>query len=68
MPKLRAAQWVKALVALSEDVSSIPKTHTGAHSHITPLLENSIPSSDFYWHKAHMWYRDIHAGENAHIK
>lgn len=60
-------QWLRALVALSEDPGSIPITYMAAHSHlITPVLGNFMPSSGFHGHWAGMWYTDIYV-DKTHI-
>ena len=50
------ALWLRVLATFAEDPSSVPRTHTVAHNHLTPAEWNEIPSSDLYRHHAHMWH------------
>lgn len=50
------ALWLRVLATFAEDPSSVPRTHTVAHNHLTWVEWNEIPSSDLYRHHAHMWH------------
>jgi hypothetical protein len=56
------AQWLRALIALTEDPGSIPSTHMMVHNH-APVPGDLMPSSDFNRHQAHIRYTDIHVGK-----
>jgi hypothetical protein len=62
------AQWLRALAALSEVLSSVPSTHVAAHN----CNSSSRGSDPLFWSpgdQAHMWFTDIHTGKTLiHIK
>lgn len=43
------AQWLSILVALAEDLDSVHSTHIygGSEPSLTPVVGDSVPSSDF---------------------
>lgn len=54
---------LRALVALTEDAGSVPSTHSGLQSLITPLSEDAVPAADLHLHQACKWHIDKHVGK-----
>ena len=61
-------QWLRALVAVSEDVGLVPSTHMAAHNHlcVTLVLGGPMPSSDLCRHQACMWSTYTTCSQNIH--
>jgi len=54
-------QWLRALAALAEVLSSVPSTHVVAHSLLWLWFLGGLkPPSDFYGYWAYTWYTHIH--------
>lgn len=51
------AQWLKAFVALAEDLNSVPSTHMMVHNHPKTLVpRDQAPTLTSYRYQAHMQY------------
>lgn len=59
--------WLRTLVALTEDAGSVPSTHSGLQSLITPLSEDTASSADLHLPKACKWHTDKHVSK-IHVK
>lgn len=57
------AQQRRALVALTEDLDLIPRTHKEAHSCLHLKSGNPITSSVLCGYQAHTWCTNLHAGK-----
>ena len=56
-------QWLRAVAALPEVLSSIPSTHMVVHNHLYNYSSRGSGafSFDCQRHQGHKWYTDIHA-------
>jgi hypothetical protein len=48
-------QQVRELIALAEDLASIPCTYTAAHNHLILVTRDLMLSSVLYRNQAHKW-------------
>lgn len=55
---------LKPVVALSEDLGSVPSTHLVVHD--CPVPRHPMPSSDLGGHQARIWSTQINAGTHTH--
>lgn len=55
-------QWIRALTAHPEDLSSVPRTHRAAHNSLAPVPRDLMPSASLHRNKVTMWWLDIDAG------
>lgn len=61
--------WLKACLALAEDLGSDPSIHIVPHIIWYHTLENLMSSCDLYRCQVHIWYTQVQAGKAfAHIK
>lgn len=57
------APWFRALVALAEDLGSVPSIT------VTPVPGDSVFSPDFQRHQAFMWCAHVHTDKTfMHVK
>lgn len=65
-PKNKSMRCLRALVALAEDLGSIPSTPMVAHNHLSLCntgSKNPMATSELPRHQTRICYTDIHAGK-----
>lgn len=63
----RGGAEVNNIVALAQDLGSVPSIHLVVASLLNSSSKDAVPSSDLCEHHAHTWSTCIHVG-NTHIQ
>ena len=62
------AQRLRALIALSEDLSLVLNTHVGSQLPTTPVSRDQRPLADFIEHLTCMWYIYTHEAKHSYTR